>query len=79
MNKRYAVFSCIFRYNEPIWKIWKHKRYIISILAFFGFMNVYALRTNLNIAIVDITAYKNITLEDGTTILVNIDSYLLVK
>ncbi|KAJ8967879.1 hypothetical protein NQ317_016091 [Molorchus minor] len=32
----------------------------------FGFFNVYALRVNLSIAIVDMTDFKNITLDNGT-------------
>ncbi|XP_072381507.1 sialin-like isoform X1 [Diabrotica undecimpunctata] len=51
------------------WKIWRYKRYVLAILGFFGFMNVYALRSNLSIAIVDMTQLKNITLDNGTTVL----------
>lgn len=32
--------------------IWKRKRYLIVILAFFGLFNVYALRINLSVAII---------------------------
>ncbi|CAG9864850.1 unnamed protein product [Phyllotreta striolata] len=57
-----------YQYDEPIWKIWKHKRYIVAILSFIGFMNIYALRTNLSIAIVDMTSVKNTVLPNGTII-----------
>ncbi|XP_050502026.1 sialin-like isoform X1 [Diabrotica virgifera virgifera] len=53
----------------PSWKIWRHKRYVVAIMAFLGFMNIYTLRANLSIAIVDMTQLKNITLDNGTTIL----------
>ncbi|KAJ8960944.1 hypothetical protein NQ318_020244 [Aromia moschata] len=50
------------------WKCWRKRRYMVSIMACFGFFNVYAMRINLSIAIVDMTALKNITLNNGTTI-----------
>ncbi|CAG9830857.1 unnamed protein product [Diabrotica balteata] len=53
----------------PSWKIWRHKRYVVAIMAFLGFMNIYSLRINLSIAIVDMTQLKNITLDNGTTVL----------
>ncbi|CAG9864851.1 unnamed protein product [Phyllotreta striolata] len=54
--------------EEASWKFWKTKRYVVALLAFFGFFNVYALRANLSIAIVDMTQLKNVTLENGTII-----------
>ncbi|XP_031342397.1 sialin-like isoform X2 [Photinus pyralis] len=48
--------------------IWKRRRYILAVLAFFGFFNIYALRANLSIAIVDMTAQKESVLENGTII-----------
>ncbi|CAH1100735.1 unnamed protein product [Psylliodes chrysocephalus] len=48
---------------------WKTKRYLVAVLALFGFFNVYALRANLSIAIVDMTQLKNVTLENGTIVL----------
>ncbi|XP_072381504.1 sialin-like [Diabrotica undecimpunctata] len=50
-------------------KIWYLKRYIVAILAFFGFMNIYSLRSNLSIAIVDMTSLKNVSLQNGTNVL----------
>lgn len=37
-------------------------------MAFFGFFNVYALRVNLSVAIISMTEFKDITLENGTTV-----------
>ncbi|KAF5289891.1 hypothetical protein FQA39_LY14953 [Lamprigera yunnana] len=51
--------------TPPSWMIWKKRRYVVAILAFFGFFNVYALRVNLSIAIVAMTENKTIVLEDG--------------
>lgn len=53
---------------------WKTKRYLVAVLALFGFFNVYALRANLSIAIVDMTQLKNVTLENGTIVLVRMKS-----
>ncbi|KAF5269201.1 hypothetical protein FQR65_LT02502 [Abscondita terminalis] len=53
--------------TPPPWMIWKRRRYVVAILAFFGIFNAYALRVNLSIAIVAMTANKTITLENGTT------------
>ncbi|KAJ8952110.1 hypothetical protein NQ314_007603, partial [Rhamnusium bicolor] len=54
--------------DDPGWKFWKKRRYVVATLAFFGFFNVYALRVNLSIAIVAMTEYKNVTLINGTII-----------
>lgn len=50
----------------PAWKFWRRRRFIVACLAFFGFFNVYALRVNLSVAVVAMTAFKNVTLENGT-------------
>ncbi|KAF5296599.1 hypothetical protein FQR65_LT19804 [Abscondita terminalis] len=57
----------MFDETPPPWMIWKRRRYVVAILAFFGIFNAYALRVNLSIAIVAMTANKTITLENGTT------------
>ncbi|XP_031343250.1 vesicular glutamate transporter 1-like [Photinus pyralis] len=50
----------------PIWMIWKRRRYVVAILTFFGFFNIYALRANLSIAIVAMTAKTEVVQENGT-------------
>lgn len=42
------------------------KRYVVGIMAFFGFCNIYALRANLSIAIVAMVAKYNVTNESST-------------
>ncbi|XP_022913696.2 sialin isoform X1 [Onthophagus taurus] len=54
--------------NSPKWMFWKRRRYIVAIMAFFGFFNVYSLRVNLSISIVSMTEIRNVTLENGTII-----------
>lgn len=52
--------------SEPLtWMFWKKKRYIIVILAFFGFFNVYSLRVNLSVAIVAMTENRSIIDDNG--------------
>lgn len=55
----------------PSWHFWKRRRYVVAVLAFFGFFSVYALRVNLSVAIVAMTSRRNETLKNGTTILVS--------
>ncbi|GFG28742.1 hypothetical protein Cfor_02989 [Coptotermes formosanus] len=50
------------------WRFWHRRRYVVAFLAFLGFFNVYALRVNLSVAIVAMTASRNVTLSNGTTI-----------
>ncbi|XP_055701272.1 vesicular glutamate transporter 1-like [Phlebotomus papatasi] len=50
------------------WKFWQKRRYIVVMMAFFGFFNVYALRVNLSVAIVAMTQKINVTLENGTVV-----------
>lgn len=45
---------------------WKKRRYIVVILAFFGFFNVYSLRVNLSVAIVAMTENRTIDYGNGT-------------
>jgi hypothetical protein len=44
---------------------------MVAFLAFLGFFNVSALRVNLSVAIVAMTAIRNTTLCNGTTIIVS--------
>lgn len=47
---------------------WKRRRYFVVMMAFFGLFNVYALRINMSVAIVDMTDFKNVTQEDGSVL-----------
>ncbi|XP_057337774.1 vesicular glutamate transporter 2.1-like [Microplitis mediator] len=38
------------------WKFWKKRRYVVGVLAFFGFFTSYILRVNLSVAIVAMTS-----------------------
>ncbi|CAG9864853.1 unnamed protein product [Phyllotreta striolata] len=50
------------------WTFWRMRRYVVAVLAFFGFFTSYALRVNLSIAIVAMTEFRNVTLDNGTII-----------
>ncbi|XP_067000877.2 sialin [Anabrus simplex] len=50
----------------PTWLFWRRRRYIVAFLAFLGFFNVYALRVNLSVAIVAMTANRTVQGENGT-------------
>lgn len=53
--------------KEPLtWRFWKKRRYIVVVLAFFGFFNVYSLRVNLSVAIVAMTENRTIDYGNGT-------------
>lgn len=54
--------------SHPSWKFWKKRRYILTLMLFFGFCNVYSLRVNLSVAIVAMTNGKNITTPEGEII-----------
>ncbi|XP_020712094.2 sialin isoform X1 [Athalia rosae] len=47
------------------WKFWKKRRYIVGILAFFGFFTSYILRVNLSVAIVAMTTNYTKTDSEG--------------
>ncbi|CAG9860033.1 unnamed protein product [Phyllotreta striolata] len=70
-NKVYTAVSTGYTLKhtgEFTWKIWNRKRYIISILTFFGFFNVFTLRSNISIALVDMISLKNITFPNTTVV-----------
>lgn len=48
------------------WRFWQKRRYLVVLMSFFGFFNVYALRVNLSIAIVAMTEKKLVDLGNGT-------------
>ncbi|XP_058795402.1 sialin-like [Phymastichus coffea] len=43
------------------WMFWNTRRYMVSFLAFFGFLMIYVLRVNLSIAIVKMTEKQTVT------------------
>ncbi|XP_055604465.1 sialin-like [Uranotaenia lowii] len=49
----------------PMWMFWKRRRYIVVLMAFLGFMNVYTMRVNLSVAIVAMTENRTIVDADG--------------
>lgn len=52
---------------EPVtWRFWRKRRYVVVLMAFFGFFNVYSLRVNLSVAIVAMTENRTIHYENGT-------------
>ncbi|XP_072381509.1 sialin-like isoform X1 [Diabrotica undecimpunctata] len=51
-----------------LWTFWRMRRYVVAVLAFLGFFTSYALRVNLSIAIVAMTEFRNVTLENGMVI-----------
>ncbi|XP_068975091.1 sialin isoform X1 [Bombus flavifrons] len=50
----------------PSWKFWKKRRYVVGVLAFFGFFTSYILRVNLSVAIVAMTAKVHKIDKNGT-------------
>ncbi|KAG5898927.1 hypothetical protein JTB14_007962 [Gonioctena quinquepunctata] len=46
------------------------RRYVLSIMAYFGFFTSWTLRINLSIALIAMTDEKNVTLENGTILLI---------
>ena len=44
------------------------KRYLLAILSFFGFLNVYALRVNLSVALVAMVSNRTVTDSSGNII-----------
>lgn len=45
---------------------WRKRRYLVVLMGFFGFTNVYTLRINLSVAIVAMTEIRTVTNENGT-------------
>lgn len=59
------------RYVEPeaealTWRFWRKRRYIVVMMAFFGFCNVYSLRVNLSVGIVAMTEKRPVEYANGT-------------
>lgn len=53
----------IIRETRPLWK---KRRYLIVLLTFIGFVNLYTLRINLSVAIVAMTENRTVEHSDGT-------------
>nr|CAD7448203.1 unnamed protein product [Timema bartmani] len=51
----------------PMYFFWRRRRYMVAMLAFFGFFNVYALRVNFSVAIVAMTSNRTVK-ENGTIV-----------
>lgn len=51
---------------------WFSKRFFVAVLMFFGTINTFALSANLNIAIVEMTSNKSVTLRNETITRVSI-------
>lgn len=45
---------------------WTRRRYLLVLLAFFGFINIYTLRFNLSVGIVAMTENKTVVHDNGT-------------
>lgn len=53
--------------SEPLsWKFWRKRRYIVVLMSFCGFFNVYSLRVNLSVAIVAMTENRTVYYPNGT-------------
>ncbi|XP_068081868.1 vesicular glutamate transporter 1 [Anabrus simplex] len=50
------------------WCFWRRRRYVLAVLAFLGFINLYTLRINLSVAIVAMTTPHHTRLENGTVV-----------
>ncbi|KAL1138561.1 hypothetical protein AAG570_008624, partial [Ranatra chinensis] len=48
--------------------VWLPRRYLVALLSFFGFANIYAMRVNLSVAIVAMTNNRTIITANGTRI-----------
>uniref|UniRef100_A0A0P4Y9Z8 Sialin n=1 Tax=Daphnia magna TaxID=35525 RepID=A0A0P4Y9Z8_9CRUS len=62
-----AAVSTSLAYSPPTWT-WTSfpRRYLIAVMAFFGFFNIYSLRVNLSIAIVAMTENRTTIHANGT-------------
>lgn len=47
---------------------WLPRRYLVALLSFFGFANIYAMRVNLSVAVVVMRDNRTLTLANGTKI-----------
>ncbi|KAG8259618.1 hypothetical protein J6590_008653 [Homalodisca vitripennis] len=47
---------------------WKRRRHLVTFLAFLGFFNIYTLRVTLNVAVVAMTSFYPVALDNGTVV-----------
>ncbi|XP_053684989.1 vesicular glutamate transporter 2.1-like isoform X1 [Sabethes cyaneus] len=52
--------------DAPIWQFWKRRRFVVVLMAFLGFTNLYTMRINLSVAIVAMTENRTVLHEDGS-------------
>lgn len=52
--------------DAPLWMFWKRRRYILVLMAFLGFLNMYTTRANLSVAIVAMTENRTVVQPDGS-------------
>ncbi|XP_014286471.1 sialin isoform X1 [Halyomorpha halys] len=56
----------LFGYMRGNHSTWLPRRYLVALLSFFGFANIYAMRVNLSVAIVVMAQNRTIILPNGT-------------
>lgn len=66
------IFSKNVQISDPP-SIWFSKRFCVAVLLFFGLINMYALRGNLSIAVVEMTSNK--TIIDGNQTIIRVSSH----
>lgn len=59
--------------------IWFYRRNFMAILAFFGFLFAYMLRTNLSVAVVAMTKSQNVTIGNETKTQVRCSNYSILS
>lgn len=64
-------------FQVPIWLFWKQRRYVVILLCFLGFFNLYSLRVNLSVAIVPMTT--NRTTIVGNTTIIEVRRYIIIN
>ncbi|XP_058461728.1 sialin-like [Malaya genurostris] len=52
--------------DAPVWMFWKRRRYVLVLMAFLGFLNLYTMRVNLSVAIVAMTENRTVLQDDGS-------------
>ncbi|EEB16556.1 sialin, putative [Pediculus humanus corporis] len=69
-SERTAIKKSVLNTAPQLTSRWYYpRRYVVALMAFLGFCNVYAMRVNLSVAIVAMTTNKTVTNETGTYVL----------